>query len=101
MEHEGQGRVTDDLYTSANTGTGSKSYQFLTGLIGRDPQVGERFEDPTGTRVLVQIISNKKGFPKWMLCCPSQSHSRFCLECQGRLTMGRGARSLSSPAHLT
>lgn len=51
------------VYTSANTGTGSKSYAFLAGLLGKQPQIGERYEDPTGTRVLVQITRNKKGFP--------------------------------------
>jgi len=50
-------------YSSAKTGTQTKSYRFLEGLLGKSPQVGERFEDPTGTRVLVQIVRNKKGFP--------------------------------------
>ena len=51
------------VYTSAKTGPQTKSFQFLTGLLGKTPQVGERYEDPTGTRVLVQIIRNKKQFP--------------------------------------
>lgn len=51
------------VYTSAKTGLQTKSYAFLSGLLGKSPQVGERYEDPTGTRVLVQIVRNKKGFP--------------------------------------
>jgi len=50
-------------YTSALTSTGSKSYRWLTGLLGKEPQVGERYEDPTGTRVLVSVIRNKNNFP--------------------------------------
>ena len=51
------------VYTSAKTGTQTKSYAFLAGLLGKEPQIGERYEDPTGTRVLVTIVRNKKGFP--------------------------------------
>ena len=51
------------VYTSANTSPSSKSYSFLAGILGKEPQVGERYEDPTGTRCLVTIIRNKKGFP--------------------------------------
>lgn len=49
--------------TSAVTSTGSKSYQLLAGLLGKEPVVGERYEDPTGTRVLVTIGRNKKQYP--------------------------------------
>ena len=63
IEHDGK---IDSLTTrtSANTGTGSVSYQYLTALLGKAPQVGERIEDPTGTRVLLQLVKNDKGWPK-------------------------------------
>ena len=67
VEYDGknaQGGITPlTVYTSANTGTGSKSYAFLVGLTGKELTVGERIEDPTGTKALVQIVRNKKGFP--------------------------------------
>lgn len=56
--------------TSANTGTRSKSYQWLTALIGRAPKAGERIEDPTGTRVLLTIQENEKGYPTVMAVAP-------------------------------
>lgn len=49
--------------TSGNTGPRSKTYAWLTAIIGRAPKAGEKIEDPTGTRVLVTIEHNDKGFP--------------------------------------
>ena len=49
--------------TSANTGPKSKSYVQLTALLGRAPKAGEQIEDPTGTRVVLKIGKNEKGFP--------------------------------------
>lgn len=67
VEYDGKnaesGKTPLTVYTSANTGTGSKSYKFLTGFAGRELKVGEQVDDPTGKRVLVQIVRNKKGFP--------------------------------------
>jgi hypothetical protein len=51
-------------FTSANTGSGTNTYKRLTALLGRAPAAGETVEDPTGTRVLLQIGKNDKGFPK-------------------------------------
>ena len=51
-------------FTSANTGPNSQSYKQLTALIGRPPQAGETIEDPTGSRVILQIGKNEKGYPK-------------------------------------
>ena len=62
IEHDGK---LDSLstITSGNTGPKSKSYAFLTGLLGRAPKAGEQIEDPTGNKVLLQITHNDKGFP--------------------------------------
>lgn len=49
--------------TSANTGPKSKSYIWLTALMGGvAPQAGQTIEDPTGSRVIVRIAKNDKGF---------------------------------------
>lgn len=48
--------------TSAHTGPRSRSYQWLTALLGRAPQAGEKLEDPTGKTVLVTVGKNDKGF---------------------------------------
>jgi len=50
------------VITSGNTGPQSKSFAWLTALLGRVPQAGERIEDPTGKTVLVSVVTNKKGF---------------------------------------
>lgn len=60
------------VITSANTGPQSKSYLWLTALLGRAPQAGEQIEDPTGTRVLLQIAKNQKGFPSVVAVLPYQ-----------------------------
>jgi hypothetical protein len=60
------------VITSANTGPQSKSYLWLTALLGRAPQAGEKLEDPTGTRVLLQIGHNDKGFPTVLAVHPYQ-----------------------------
>ena len=52
------------VITSGNTGPQSKSYQWLTALLGRSPQAGETIQDPTGKTVLLAIGKNEKGFPK-------------------------------------
>lgn len=56
--------------TSENTGPQSKSYQWLTALLGRTPQAGEKIEDPTGKRVVLTIEKNAKGFPTVVLVAP-------------------------------
>lgn len=52
------------VLTSAHTGPNSKSYAWLTALLGRAPQAGETIEDPTGKTVLLAISKNDKGFNK-------------------------------------
>ena len=63
VEHDG--KVTSlGTRTSANTGPGSVSFKYLTALLGKEPQVGERYEDPIGNRVLLTLQKNEKGWPK-------------------------------------
>lgn len=62
VDVDGTGEELKQL-TSENTGPSSKSYKWLTALLGREPQVGETLEDPTGKTVLADIERNKKGFP--------------------------------------
>jgi hypothetical protein len=50
--------------TSANTGPRSASYGYLTALLGRELKAGESIDDPTGSRVVLQLVNNQKGFPK-------------------------------------
>ena len=50
--------------TSNNTGPKSKAYAWLKVLLGRELRAGETIDDPTGTRVLLVIGKNEKGFPK-------------------------------------
>ena len=61
VDHDGK---VDPLsvITSGNTGPQSKSYKWLTALLGRAPQAGEKLETPAGTRVLLKIGHNEKGF---------------------------------------
>jgi hypothetical protein len=63
VEHDGKIDSLSGL-SSTNTSPGSKSYQWLSALLGKEPQVGERYEDPTGTRVLLQLKKNDKGYMK-------------------------------------
>ena len=63
VEHDGQVTAFSDR-SSGNTSPGSKAYAWLTGLLGKEPQIGERYEDPTGTRVLLQLEKNAKGYMK-------------------------------------
>lgn len=56
--------------TSENTGPQSKSYQWLTVLLGRAPSAGETIQDPTGKTVMVQVEKNDKGFPKIVALIP-------------------------------
>jgi len=67
VEHAVDGVTKVDAITqitSGNTGPQSKSYQWLTALLGRAPAAGEEIDDPTGTKCLVTIAHNEKGFPK-------------------------------------
>ncbi len=48
--------------TSANTGPQSKSYLWLQAILGRALQAGEKIEDPTGSRCVLTIAKNEKGF---------------------------------------
>lgn len=57
VEHDGEVTAHTEL-SSMNTSPKTKSYAWLTGLLGKAPQIGERFEDPTGTRVLLRIEKN-------------------------------------------
>lgn len=63
IEHDGK---IDSLtsITSNNVGPKSKAYKWLTALLGRAPKAGEAIEAPTGTRALLQITHNDKGFPQ-------------------------------------
>jgi hypothetical protein len=63
IEHDGKVEPMDAL-SSTGTGPKTKSYAWLTALIGREPKAGETIEDPTGARCLLQITHNEKGFPK-------------------------------------
>lgn len=62
---ENNGQITPlSTMTSANTGPNTVSFKYLTALLGTAPKVGERIEDPTGTRVLLTLQKNEKGWPK-------------------------------------
>lgn len=50
--------------SSINTGPRSTSYAWLTALLGRAPQAGEKIEDPTGKTVVLQIGKKENGYPK-------------------------------------
>jgi hypothetical protein len=66
VEHEVDGHAQIDeltVLTSANTGPQSKSYQWLTALLGEAPKAGTVVESPTGKRCTVTITHNEKGFP--------------------------------------
>ena len=62
VEHDGKVDSISTI-TSNNTGPKSKAYAFLQGIHGRPLRAGEKIADPTGTRVLVTIGHNEKGFP--------------------------------------
>jgi len=66
----GQELIPMSDLSSANTGPQSESYKRLTALLGRSPKSGEQIEDPTGTRVLLTIEKNDKGFPKVIAVAP-------------------------------
>lgn len=61
VDVNGQGQELSVL-TSENTGPQSKAYRWLTALLGREPQAGERIEDPTGKTVMLTVGTNAKGF---------------------------------------
>lgn len=58
--------------TSSNTGPKSKSYAYLSALLKRELKAGEKIEDPTGSRVLLTITHNDKGFPQVAQVLPFQ-----------------------------
>lgn len=59
---DGKGEELSVL-SSTNTSPSSKSYKWLTALLGKAPQVGETIEDPTGKTVMLNIGPNDKGYP--------------------------------------
>ena len=61
---EGKQDLPITALTSANTGPQSKSFQWLTALLGAPPKAGTKIESPTGSRCVVTITHNDKGFPK-------------------------------------
>ena len=63
VEHDGKVDPLSSI-TSNNTGPASKVYKYLSALLGRELKAGEKIEDPTGSRCLLQITHNSKGFPK-------------------------------------
>ena len=66
VEHQRDGQKAIDsisVITSQHMGPKSKAYAFLSGLLGRPLKAGEKIDDPTGQRCLVQVIHNEKGFP--------------------------------------
>jgi hypothetical protein len=56
--------------SSVHTGPQSKTYQWLTALIGTTPKSGETIEDPIGKRVILQLVKNEKGFPTVVSVAP-------------------------------
>ena len=62
VEHDGK---IDSIsaFTSAHMGPRSKGYAFVSGLLGRPLKAGEKIDDPTGSRCLVQVTHNEKGYP--------------------------------------
>ena len=49
--------------SSTNNGTRTKTYEWLTAIIGREPSVGETVEDPIGQKCRVTVIQ-KDGYPR-------------------------------------
>ena len=49
--------------SSENTGTKTKSYEWLTALLGAAPQVGETIADPVGRKCIV-TVGQKNGYPR-------------------------------------
>lgn len=49
--------------TSINTGPQSKSYKWLTALLGGAPQAGTAVASPNGSRAVVTVTHNDKNFP--------------------------------------
>lgn len=72
VEHDGKIDSISAI-TSANLGPRSKAYGFLSGILGRQPKAGEAIDDPTGTRVLVTVEHNEKGFPTIAAVQPYQA----------------------------
>lgn len=63
VDVNGKGELLS-VSTSMNTGPRSTSYAWLTALLGRAPQAGEKIDDPTGKQVLLTIGKKDNGFPK-------------------------------------
>lgn len=51
-------------YVSTNTGPGSKTYQYLKGLLGRELQAGEVIEEPTGKTAMLTFVQKANGYSK-------------------------------------
>ena len=62
VEHDGKIDSISAI-TSGHMGPRSKAYAFLSGLLGRPLKAGEKIDDPTGSRCLVQVTHNEKGYP--------------------------------------
>jgi hypothetical protein len=50
--------------SSMGTSPKTKSYAWLTALLGTAPQSGETIEDPIGKMVLITVSKGDNGFPK-------------------------------------
>lgn len=49
--------------TSVNTGPQSKSYKWLSALLGESPKAGTEIASPNGKRAVVTVTHNDKNFP--------------------------------------
>ena len=69
VDVNGEGHEASFL-TSMHTGPNSKTYAWLSALLGRSPQAGEKLPDPTGKTVILQLDKNEKGYPKVVALVP-------------------------------
>lgn len=51
-------------FASTNTGPGSKTYQWLKGLLGKDLKAGEEIEEPTGKTAMLTFVQKANGYSK-------------------------------------
>ena len=56
--------------SSLNTGTRSKSYIWLSAILGRALRAGEHIDDPVGKRVMITVADNEKGYSTIMALAP-------------------------------
>ena len=49
--------------SSTNSGTRTKSYEWLTAILGTAPTVGSTVDDPVGRRCIVEV-GQKDGYPR-------------------------------------